>query len=63
MKAWFSHSPLYDVLRQVAAQGAVVVLTTDHGAVLGRRSALVHGDRETSTNLRYKFGNNLNCDA
>jgi len=63
MKAWFAHSPLYDVLRQVAAQGAVVVLTTDHGAVLGRRSALVYGDRDTSTNLRYKYGNNLNCDA
>jgi hypothetical protein len=39
-----------------------VVVTTDHGAVLGRRAALVHGNRDTSTNLRYKFGLNLKCD-
>jgi hypothetical protein len=37
--------------------------TTDHGAVLGRRAALVYGNRDTSTNLRYKFGLNLNADA
>ena len=39
-----------------------MVLTTDHGAVLGKRAALVYGNRETSTNLRYKFGINLKAD-
>jgi hypothetical protein len=63
MKAWFTHSPLFDILRALAAQPCTVVVTTDHGAVLGRRAALVYGNRETSTNLRYKFGVNLNCDA
>jgi CheY-like chemotaxis protein len=62
MKAWFVHSPLYDIFRALSTQDCTVVLTTDHGAVLGRRSALVYGNRETSTNLRYKFGINLNCD-
>ena len=62
MKAWFVHSPLFDIFRALASQDCDVVLTTDHGAVLGRRAALVHGNRETSTNLRYKFGLNLNCD-
>jgi CheY-like chemotaxis protein len=62
MKAWFVHSPLYDILRSLGQQGFVIVLTTDHGAVLARRAAKVHGNRETSTNLRYKFGLNLNCD-
>lgn len=62
MRAWFLHSPLYDVFRQLATQDTVVVLTTDHGAVLGRRAALVYGNRDTSTNLRYKYGLNLNCD-
>jgi len=38
------------------------VITTDHGSVLGKRSALVYGSRETSTNLRYKFGVNLKVD-
>jgi hypothetical protein len=41
----------------------VVIVTTDHGAVLSRRSSLVYGNRETSTNLRFKYGNNLGCDA
>ena len=63
MKAWFVHSPLYDIFRSLATQKCVIVLTTDHGSVLGRRAALVYGNRDTSTNLRYKFGVNLNCDA
>ena len=62
MKAWFTHSPLYDIFRALARQDATVVLTTDHGSVLGKRAALVYGNRDTSTNLRYKFGLNLNCD-
>ena len=63
MRAWFIHSPLFDMLRALASQDSTVVITTDHGAVLSRRAALVHGNRDTSTNLRYKFGLNLNCDA
>jgi CheY-like chemotaxis protein len=62
MRAWFTHSPLYDIFRALASQDCDVVLTTDHGAVLGRRAALVYGNRDTSTNLRYKYGLNLNCD-
>ena len=62
MKAWFLHSPLYDIFRALASQDCAVVVTTDHGSVLGRRAAKVLGNRETSTNLRYKYGINLNCD-
>jgi hypothetical protein len=63
MTAWFTHSPLYEIFRELARQPDVVtVLTTDHGAVLARRAARVHGNRDTSTNLRYKFGLNLNAD-
>ncbi len=63
MKAWFTHSPLYEVFQALAHTDGVVVVTTDHGAVLGKRAALVHGNRDTSTNLRYKFGLNLNTDS
>jgi CheY-like chemotaxis protein len=63
MKAWFLHSPLYDIFKALSTQDCVAVLTTDHGAVLGRRAALVYGNRDTSTNLRYKYGINLNGDA
>ncbi|MEA3408753.1 MAG: response regulator [Candidatus Eisenbacteria bacterium] len=62
VRSWFNHSALYDIMREMARQGATVIVTTDHGAVLGRRAALIRGNRDTSTNLRYKFGSNLGCD-
>ncbi len=62
MRSWFLHSALFEALKWMAKQDCVVVITTDHGAVLCRRSALVYGNRETSTNLRFKFGANLGCE-
>jgi hypothetical protein len=62
VRSWFNHSALYYIIAEMARQRATVVLTTDHGATLGRRAALIRGNRETSTNLRYKFGSNLGCN-
>jgi hypothetical protein len=62
VKSWFSHSSLFETLKGVARTNAVVVLTTDHGAVRCNRAAMVHGDRDTSSNLRYKYGRNLRCE-
>lgn len=62
MRTWFVHSSLFEIIKSIATQDAEVVITTDHGSVLGKRAALVKGDRGTSTNLRYKFGNNIICD-
>jgi len=61
-KSWFSHSALFDMLRKLSRQDCTVVLTTDHGAVLGMRGTKAFGDRDTSTNLRYKYGDHLKCD-
>jgi len=63
MRSWFLHSALFDALKWLAKQDGLVVVTTDHGAILSRRSALVYGNRETSTNLRFKFGTNLSGEA
>jgi hypothetical protein len=60
--SWFSHSALFDILRRIARMGAVAVLTSDHGSILGTRATIARGNRSTSTNLRYKYGNNLHCD-
>jgi CheY-like chemotaxis protein len=62
MRSWFSHSVLRDILTDLARAKVKVVLTTDHGSILGRKAALVYGRRDTSTNLRYKFGDNLKVD-
>ncbi len=45
-----------------ARQNVVVVITTDHGSVQCKKSTLVFGNRDTSTSIRYKFGDNLVCD-
>jgi hypothetical protein len=51
------------MLRELALQDDVaVVITTDHGAIQVRRSALVKANRDASTNVRYKYGDNLNVD-
>lgn len=62
MRSWFSHSVLRDILADLARAKTKVVLTTDHGSILGRKAALVYGRRDTSTNLRYKYGDNLKVD-
>lgn len=62
MRSWFSHSTLFDIVKYVAQIGATCIITTDHGAVLGSRGTIAYGKKETSTNLRYKYGDNLNCN-
>ena len=63
MHTWFEHSVLLDILRSLARAGVTVVMTTDHGSILGRKPSLVFGRRDTSSNVRYKYGENLKCDA
>jgi CheY-like chemotaxis protein len=62
MRSWFLHSSLLELLKEISKRRATVVITSDHGSIIGRRSSLVHGRKDTSTNIRYKFGDNLNCD-
>lgn len=61
--SWFEHSSLYELLKRLARTDASIVITTDHGAVRGGRATMVHGDRETSSSLRYKHGKNLRVDT
>ena len=62
MKSWFIHSPLFTILKAFAAKNYTIVVTSDHGSVLCKRGTVAHGKRSTSTNLRYKYGDNLNSD-
>lgn len=63
MKTWFINSSWIKVLRKIAREpNSVAIVTTDHGSVMGMRAAMAHGRRDTSPNLRYKFGDNLNAD-
>jgi hypothetical protein len=62
MRSWFEHSKLYDVLRSLARRDCTVVLTTDHGSKLCKRAVQIRGNKDTSSNVRYKFGDNLGVD-
>ena len=62
-KSWFRHSSLFGMLKQISEyKNAKIILTTDHGAIRCMRGVKVIGDRDTSTNLRYKFGKNVKAD-
>jgi CheY-like chemotaxis protein len=61
-KSWFEHSPIYNVIKAVGNSDHLLFITTDHGSVRGMRGTKVLGDRETSTNLRYKYGRSLKAD-
>ncbi|MFN5180395.1 MAG: PglZ domain-containing protein, partial [Bacteroidota bacterium] len=58
-RSWFEHSPLHQALRRVADKPLSLVLATDHGSVRVKTPARVIGDKQTTTNLRYKHGRNL----
>jgi CheY-like chemotaxis protein len=58
-KSWFEHSPLFDIIKGIAERGGRMVITTDHGTIRVGEPSKVVGDRNTNSNLRYKFGRNL----
>ncbi|RKY94305.1 MAG: PglZ domain-containing protein [Ignavibacteriae bacterium] len=61
--SWYTHSSLLGTFKTLAKMDNVkVVITTDHGSIRSLRGAKVLGDREASTNLRFKYGRNLKVD-
>jgi DNA-binding response OmpR family regulator len=58
--SWFEHSPLHQALKKIADKNIKLILATDHGSVRVKTPVKVVGDKQTTTNLRYKHGRNLN---
>lgn len=62
-KSWFTHSSLLNTFKAIAQmKNAKIIVTTDHGSIRTLRGAKVLGDKEASTNLRFKYGRNLKAD-
>ncbi len=59
-KSWFLHSELWALLKEAATQKVKLIITSDHGTTLVQNPVKVIGDKDTSSNLRYKLGRNLN---
>jgi CheY-like chemotaxis protein len=60
--SWFEHSHLHQALKKIADRNIKLILATDHGSVRVKTPVKVIGDKQTTTNLRYKHGRNLNYD-
>ncbi|MEM9820921.1 MAG: response regulator [Bacteroidota bacterium] len=61
-KSWFIHSPIWNALQKIADRDIQLIITTDHGTIRVKQPSKVIGDRETTVNLRYKVGRNLQYD-
>jgi len=59
VRTWFEHSWIFSVLKKFAQYGFSVVITSDHGSIRVQNDVKVIGDKETSTNIRFKYGRNL----
>ena len=58
-KSWFENSPLWTALQRIAEKDIRLFILTDHGTIRVNTPLKVVGDRDTTTNLRYKMGRNL----
>lgn len=58
--SWFLNSPIWNSLQAIASKDVKLFVTTDHGTIRVSQPSKVLADRETTTNLRYKVGKNLN---
>lgn len=61
-KSWFEHSALHQALKKIADKKIKLIVATDHGTVRVKTPCKVVGDKQTTTNLRYKHGRNLNYE-
>jgi CheY-like chemotaxis protein len=61
-RSWFEHSPLHQALKKIAGKNLTLIIGTDHGSVRVKTAGKVIGDKQTTANLRYKHGRNLNFE-
>jgi hypothetical protein len=61
--SWFEHSSLFELLKKIQSSGYEVIITTDHGTKRVNKPYRIIGDKNVTTNLRYKQGKNLNFET
>ena len=52
--SWYNNSNLKKIITKAKELGYKIIITTDHGTINVNTPSLVSGDKEISTNLRYK---------
>jgi len=57
--SWFKNSPLLEMIQKAQKMGLKLIITTDHGTINTTKPSKVIGDKNISSNLRYKTGRSL----
>ena len=57
--SWFKNSPLLEIIQKAKKLGQKLIITTDHGTINCKHPTKVIGDKNISSNLRYKTGRSL----
>lgn len=57
--SWFKNSPLLEIIQKAQKMGMKLIITTDHGTINSTKPSKVIGDKNISSNLRYKTGKSL----
>lgn len=57
--SWFKNSPLFEIIQKAQKMGLKLIITTDHGTINTSKPSKVIGDKNISSNLRYKTGKSL----
>ncbi len=60
---WFKNSPLFDLFKELSLKNVDVIITTDHGTINVENPSKIVGEKDISTNLRYKTGRRMSFDA
>ncbi|SEB49461.1 Response regulator receiver domain-containing protein [Tenacibaculum sp. MAR_2009_124] len=60
--SWFKNSPLFEMIQKAQKLGQKLIITTDHGTINCKTPTKVIGDKNISSNLRYKTGRSLSYE-
>ena len=60
--SWFNNSPLLEMIVKAQEMGLKLILTTDHGTINTSKPTKVVGEKNISSNLRYKTGRSISYE-
>ncbi|WP_299620699.1 bifunctional response regulator/alkaline phosphatase family protein [uncultured Tenacibaculum sp.] len=60
--SWFKNSPLLSIIQKAKELGQKLIITTDHGTINCKTPTKVIGNKNISSNLRYKTGRSLSYE-
>jgi len=56
---WFEYSNIYKIMKFCKENNINIFLTTDHGSIQVENPIKILGEKNITTNLRYKYGRNI----